>query len=48
MIPLIAEGKYLSYIIGLVISYIGGFALTYLFGFKTEMVDRLYDQDQAA
>ncbi|MFQ3544170.1 PTS transporter subunit EIIC [Halobacillus rhizosphaerae] len=48
LIPLIADGKYLSYIIGLIISYIGGFALTYLFGFKKEMANRLYDQDKAA
>ncbi|MFC0525370.1 PTS transporter subunit EIIC [Pontibacillus salicampi] len=48
LIPLIADGKYLSYIIGLVISYLGGFILTYAFGFKKHMVDRLYDQEKAA
>ncbi|WP_020008570.1 glucose PTS transporter subunit IIA [Salinicoccus albus] len=50
MIPLIADGNYLLYIIGLVISYIGGFLLTYLFGFKEEMVYKLYGEtpDKAA
>lgn len=43
LIPLIADGNYLIYIVGLLISYIGGFVLTYFFGFKDEMVSRLYD-----
>ncbi|UOQ92887.1 PTS transporter subunit EIIC [Halobacillus shinanisalinarum] len=48
LIPLIADGKYLSYIIGLLISYLGGFALTYLFGFKKEMADKLFDSGKAS
>lgn len=39
LIPLITEGKYFSYFIGLVIAYIFGFLFTYLFGFKEEMAD---------
>ncbi|HLR61800.1 MAG TPA: glucose PTS transporter subunit IIA [Lentibacillus sp.] len=45
LIPLIADNKYLLYIIGLVISYIGGFVLTYLFGYKEEMVHKLYGEN---
>lgn len=45
LIPLIANGNYMIYIIGLIISYIGGFLLTYFFGFKEEMVERMYDED---
>lgn len=37
LIPLIADGKYLLYFLGLVIAYAGGFLFTYLFGFKEEM-----------
>ncbi|MDW0108823.1 PTS transporter subunit EIIC [Sporosarcina aquimarina] len=37
LIPLIADGKYLYYFLGLVIAYAGGFLFTYLFGFKEEM-----------
>ncbi|QXE00983.1 PTS transporter subunit EIIC [Terribacillus sp. DMT04] len=37
LIPLIAEGKYLQYIIGIVAAYIAGFLFTYFFGFKEEM-----------
>ncbi|MGI8315890.1 PTS transporter subunit EIIC [Halobacillus mangrovi] len=49
LIPLIAEGKYLTYIIGLLISYAGGFVLTYLFGFKKELAEKLYEsKDKAA
>ncbi|WP_347861513.1 PTS transporter subunit EIIC [Salimicrobium sp. PL1-032A] len=48
LIPLISDGKYVTYIIGLLISYIGGFALTYVFGFKKEMVNKLYKQEKAA
>ncbi len=39
LIPLITEGKYLSYFLGLVISYVFGFLFTYLFGYKEEMSD---------
>jgi len=39
LIPLITDGKYFSYFIGLVISYVFGFLFTYLFGFKEEMAD---------
>ncbi|GGJ98139.1 PTS beta-glucoside transporter subunit EIIBCA [Lentibacillus kapialis] len=44
LIPLIADNKYLLYIIGLLISYAGGFVLTYLFGYKEEMVHKLYGE----
>ncbi|NBJ68601.1 MULTISPECIES: PTS transporter subunit EIIC [Clostridia] len=37
LIPLIDDGKYIIYFLGLVISYVGGFLFTYLFGFKEEM-----------
>ncbi|WP_085524549.1 PTS transporter subunit EIIC [Tuberibacillus sp. Marseille-P3662] len=46
LIPLIAGGNYLYYIIGLLIAYIGGFILTYFFGFKKEMVSRLYNTEE--
>lgn len=39
--PLIADGKYIHYIIGLLLGYLGGFILTYFFGFKEEMVENL-------
>ncbi|SFP31180.1 glucose PTS transporter subunit IIA [Salibacterium halotolerans] len=45
LIPLIADNKYLLYIIGLLISYAGGFILTYLFGYKEEMVEKLYGKE---
>ncbi|GAF13145.1 LOW QUALITY PROTEIN: PTS system, N-acetylmuramic acid-specific IIB component [Bacillus sp. JCM 19045] len=35
--PLIAEGKYLNYLIGIGLAYLFGFIFTYLFGFKDEM-----------
>ncbi|QQK78055.1 PTS transporter subunit EIIC [Salicibibacter cibarius] len=41
MIPIIAEGQYISYIIGLLIAYVFGFLFTYWFGFKEEMVKNL-------
>ncbi|MBB6450530.1 PTS system sucrose-specific IIC component [Geomicrobium halophilum] len=41
LIPLIDDGQYLSYFIGLVIAYAFGFIFTYLFGFKEEMVQNL-------
>ncbi|GIP61561.1 permease [Virgibacillus pantothenticus] len=37
LIPLIDDGKYIMYFLGLVISYAGGFILTYLFGFNESM-----------
>lgn len=37
LIPLIDNGKYFIYFLGLVIAYAGGFIFTYLFGFKDEM-----------
>ncbi|PTY78085.1 PTS sugar transporter subunit IIC [Heyndrickxia sporothermodurans] len=36
---LIAENKYILYIIGIVIAYAFGFLFTYLFGFKEEMAE---------
>jgi PTS system sucrose-specific IIC component len=41
LIPLIADNKYVTYFIGLVISYAFGFLFTYLFGFKEEMADNI-------
>lgn len=41
LIPLIDDGKYLLYFIGLVIAYVGGFIFTYLFGFKEEMAKNI-------
>ncbi|EKU48991.1 PTS transporter subunit EIIC [Staphylococcus massiliensis] len=38
LIPLIADTKYLGYIIGLLAAYLGGFVATYLFGTTKEMV----------
>lgn len=37
LIPLIDDGKYLLYFLGLLISYAGGFIFTWLFGFKEDM-----------
>ncbi|MBW8351486.1 PTS transporter subunit EIIC [Bacillus sp. IITD106] len=37
LIPLIDDGKYIIYFLGLVIAYAGGFLFTYTFGFKEEM-----------
>lgn len=37
LIPLIDDGKYILYFLGLVIAYTGGFLFTYLFGFKEDM-----------
>lgn len=37
LIPLIDDGKYLIYFLGLLIAYAGGFLITYFFGFKDEM-----------
>lgn len=41
LLPLIADGKYIHYIIGLVLGYTGGFVFTYMFGFKEKMVENL-------
>lgn len=41
LIPLIADNKYVLYIIGLVIAYTFGFIFTYFFGFKEEMAENL-------
>lgn len=41
LIPLIADGKYITYFIGLVISYAFGFLFTYWFGFKEEMAENI-------
>lgn len=43
LIPLIAENKYLAYILALIIAYVAGFLVTYFWGFKEEMVEKLYD-----
>lgn len=42
MIPLIADGKWIYYVIGLLLAYAGGFVLTYLFGVpeKAQIDDR--------
>ncbi|GAA0345680.1 PTS transporter subunit EIIC [Oceanobacillus sp. FSL W7-1293] len=39
LIPLITNGQYISYFLGLVISYVFGFLFTYAFGFKDSMAD---------
>ncbi|MCM3741216.1 PTS transporter subunit EIIC [Oceanobacillus luteolus] len=39
LIPLITNGQYLTYFLGLVISYTFGFIFTYTFGFKESMAD---------
>ncbi|MDR2938786.1 MAG: PTS transporter subunit EIIC [Clostridiales bacterium] len=41
LIPLIANGMWLWYLMGLVAAYAGGFVLTYFFGFKESMLERL-------
>jgi len=41
LIPLIADAKYATYFIGLVISYAFGFLFTYWFGFKEEMAENI-------
>lgn len=41
LIPLIADGKYLLYFLGLMIAYAGGFIFTYLFGFDDDMAKDL-------
>ncbi|MBG9613506.1 PTS transporter subunit EIIC [Bacillus cereus] len=37
LVPLIANGEWLKYIIGLIVGYIAGFILTYLFGIPKEV-----------
>lgn len=39
--PLIADNKYLLYLLGILIAYAFGFIFTYLFGFKEEMADNI-------
>ncbi|PAD22745.1 PTS transporter subunit EIIC [Terribacillus saccharophilus] len=39
--PLIAEGKYLQYLIGIFVAYIAGFVFTYFFGFKEDMAKEI-------
>ncbi|TDQ42981.1 PTS transporter subunit EIIC [Aureibacillus halotolerans] len=39
--PLIADGKYLLYLLAIAIAYASGFLFTYLFGFKEEMAKNL-------
>ena len=41
LIPLITNGQYLTYFLGLVISYAFGFLFTYTFGFKESMADNI-------
>ncbi|RXS91481.1 PTS transporter subunit EIIC [Geobacillus sp. PK12] len=41
LIPLIADAKYVTYFVGLVISYAFGFLFTYWFGFKEEMAENI-------
>jgi PTS system sucrose-specific IIC component len=41
LIPLIANGLWLWYLLGLVSAYIGGFVLTYFFGYKETMLEKL-------
>lgn len=36
LIPLIANGKWVAYVMGLIAAYLGGFVLTYLFGVPNE------------
>ncbi|MBM7692282.1 PTS system sucrose-specific IIC component [Peribacillus deserti] len=39
--PLIADNKFVYYILGLVIAYVFGFIFTYTFGFKESMADNM-------
>lgn len=41
LIPLITDGQYFTYFLGLVISYTFGFLFTYTFGFKERMADNI-------
>ncbi|WP_026692507.1 PTS transporter subunit EIIC [Peribacillus kribbensis] len=40
--PLIADNKFIYYILGLVIAYVFGFIFTYAFGFKESMADNMH------
>lgn len=42
LVPLIADNKYLIYLVGLLIAYVGGFIFTYLFGFNDKMADKIF------
>jgi len=48
LIPLIANNKYVIYIIGLIIAYLGGFILTYLFGYKERMATAVFGESTPA
>lgn len=39
--PLIADGKGMHFVIGLILSYIGGAVLTYLFGYNDKLLEKL-------
>src|SRR5699024_9997961 len=41
LIPLIDDGKYVTYFFGLMISYGAGYLFTYLFGFREEMANNI-------
>ena len=41
LVTLIANGKWMWYLIALLTSYLGGFILTYLFGYNEKMLERL-------
>ncbi|WP_046180088.1 PTS transporter subunit EIIC [Domibacillus tundrae] len=41
LMPLIADNKYILYLIGLLMAYAAGFLFTYLFGFTEEMADNI-------
>lgn len=41
LLPLIANGMWVWYLLGLISSYIGGFVLTYFFGYNEKMLERM-------
>lgn len=41
LIPLIAQNKYIYYIIGLLLAYAGGFIFTYFFGYNEKMAENI-------
>lgn len=41
LLPLIADNKYILYLLGIVIAYTFGFIFTFFFGFKEEMADNM-------
>lgn len=47
LIPLIADGGYLKYIVGLLISYVGGFLVTRFWGYDESMLTRLRAESAA-